>query len=70
MFLNIRAIPFSNYITYFITLLNSSRGLNKVTELASQLISTPSLLTQPMKGCITPPRRTSPTLYVPQESEQ
>ena len=63
MFLNIRAIPFSNYFTYFITLLNSSRGLNKVTELASQLISTPSLLTQPMKGCITPPGRTSPTLY-------
>lgn len=43
MFLNIRAIPFSNYLTYFITLLNSSRGLNKVTELASQLISTPAL---------------------------
>ena len=33
------------------------------TGLKSQLISTPSLPTQPMKGCTTPPGPTPPTLY-------
>ena len=61
---------------------NSSRCLNTVTGdetgLASQPISTPSLPTQPMKGCPTPPGSTPPTLYeqqcgffyVPQDKEQ
>ena len=48
------------------------------TGLKSQLISTPSLPTQPKKGYTTPPGPTPPTLYeqqcgffsVPQESEQ
>ena len=63
-------------------LLNSPRWLNTVTGdekgLTSKLISAPSLPTQPMKGCTTPPGSTPPTLYekqcwffyVPQESEQ
>ena len=33
------------------------------TGLTSQLISTPSLSTQPMKGCTTPPRYAPPTPY-------
>ena len=33
------------------------------TGLASQLISTPPLPTQPMKGCTTPPGSVTPTLY-------
>ena len=33
------------------------------TGLTSQLISTPSLPTQPMKGCTTPSGSTTPTLY-------
>ena len=62
--------------------LNSPQWLETVTGdetgLTSQLISAPSLPTQPMKGCTTPPGSTPPTLYeqqcgffhVPQESEQ
>ena len=33
------------------------------TGLASQLISTPPLPTQPLKGCTTPPGSMTPTLY-------
>ena len=50
------------HCTYF-TLLNSPRWLNTMTGDASQLISTPSLPTQPMKGCTTPPGSTPRTLY-------
>ena len=72
----------SRFNCTYITLLNSPRWLNTMTGdetgLASQLISTPSLRTQPMKGCTTPLESTPPTLYeqqcgffyVPQESEQ
>ena len=67
---------------YRVTLLSSPRWLNSVTGdetgLTSQLISTPSLSKQPMKGCSTTPESTPPTLYdqqcgffyVLQESEQ
>ena len=67
---------------YRVTLLSSPRWLNTVTGdetgLTSQLISTPSLSKQPMKGCSTTPESTPPTLYdqqcgffyVLQESEQ
>ena len=58
--------------------LNSPRWLETVTGdgtgLTSQLISAPSLPTQPMKGCTTPPGSftsfTTGFFYVPQESEQ
>ena len=65
-----------------IALLNLPRWLNTVkggeTGLTSPLISTPSLPTQPMKGCTTSLGSTPPTLYeqqcwffyVPQELEQ
>ena len=60
------------YLIEFVTVAENETGL------MSQLISTPSLPTQPMKGCTTPPGSTPPTLYeqqcgffyVPQESEQ
>ena len=63
-------------------ILNSPRWLNTVTGdetgPTSQFFFTPSLSTQLMKGCITPPGSTPPTLYeqqckffyVPQESDQ
>ena len=51
---------------YRVTLLSSPRWLNTVTGdetgLTSQLISTPSLSKQPMKGCSTPPEST-PLLF-------
>ena len=58
--------------------LNSPRWLETVTGdetgLTSQLISAPSLPTQPMKGCTTQPGSftsfTTGFFYVPQESEQ
>ena len=49
-----------------LSLLNSSRWLNTVTGdetgLTSQFISTPSLATQPMKGCTRPPGSTNSSL--------
>ena len=74
--------PSSLVLFTLITLLNSPRWLNTVTVdetgLTSQMISTPSLPTQPMKGCTIQPGSRPPTLYeqqggfffVPQESEQ
>ena len=67
---------------YYSLYWNSLQWLSSVTGdetgLTSQMISTPSLRTQSMKGCTTLPRSTSPTLYeqhcvffyVPKESEQ
>ena len=74
----------NSYLDFFCPLLKFPRWLNMVTGdeagLTSQLISTPSSPTYPMKGCTTAPASTPPTLYeqqcgffymyVPQESEQ
>ena len=74
--------PSSLVLFTLITLLNSPRWLNTVTGdetgVTSQMISTPSLPTQPMKGCTTQPGSRPLSLYeqqggffyVPQESEQ
>ena len=64
-------------LLYWIPHGNSTRWQGDETGLTSQLISTLSLPTQPMKGCTTPPGCTPPTLYeqqcgfcyVPQESK-
>ena len=42
---------------------DSTRWQVDETGLTSQLISTPSLPTQAMKGCTTPLESTSPTFY-------
>ena len=69
-------VPLFHFIELVTVTQYGDKGWNRTFK--SQLISTPSLSTQPMKGCTTPSGSTPPTLYeqqcgffyVPQESEQ